>query len=65
MTDQAKREMAWLIAEGSEIFDFDRALELVQRRPADAENILRMRQRGKRTQEEFARLRERRRQALG
>jgi len=64
MTEQAKREMAWLLAEGSEVFDFDTALELVQRRPAEAEKILRMREENKRGQEERARARERWRLAL-
>lgn len=64
MTEREMRNMAWLLAEGSEVFDFDTALELVQRRPAEAEKILRMRAESKRTEEEFARLRERRRRAF-
>ena len=64
MTERAQREMAWLLVEGSDFFDFDTALELVQRRPAEAEKILQMRQESRRTRDEFARLRERRRQVL-
>jgi hypothetical protein len=64
MTKREEREMAWLLAEGSEVFDFDTALEIVQRRPADAERILRIREKRKRTREEFARQRERLRQAF-
>jgi len=64
MTDRAKREMAWLLAEGSKVFDFDSALELVEESPDDAEEILRMRERHKKNAEESARLRERRRRAL-
>jgi len=64
MTEREQRDLAWRIAEDSEVFDFDRALELVQRRLADAEKILRMREAEKRSREEFARARERRQQAL-
>jgi hypothetical protein len=64
MTEREERDLAWRVAEGSEVFDFDTALELVQRRPAEAEKILRMREENKRTEEEFARLREQRRLAL-
>jgi len=56
--------MAWLLVEGSEVFDFDTALELVHRRPAEAEEILRMREKTKKSQEERDRLRERRRRAF-
>lgn len=64
MTEREKRNMAWLLAEGSEVFDFDAALELVQWMPAEAEKILRMREKSKRNREERARARERRRLAL-
>jgi len=64
MTEREQREIARQVAEGSDVFDFDRALKLVQRRPADAEKILRMRETSKRSREEFARARERRRIAL-
>ena len=59
MTKREEREMAWLLAEGSEVFDFDTALELVQRRPAEAEKLLRMQEETAKLQEERARARER------
>lgn len=59
MTEREKREMAWLLYEGSEVFDFDTALELVRRRPTEAEKILRMREENKRSREERARALER------
>jgi hypothetical protein len=64
MTNREQRDLAWRIAEGSEVFNFETALELVQQRPSEAEKILRMREATKRTGEEFARARERLRQAL-
>jgi hypothetical protein len=59
MTERAKREMAWLLAEGSEVFDFDTALELVQRRPAEAENLLREREKWRVLMNELTRANER------
>jgi len=59
MTKREEREMAWILAEGSEVFDFNTALELVQRRPAEAERILRRREENKRGREERARACER------
>lgn len=64
MTEREKRDLAWRLAEGSKVFDFDTALELVQRRPGKAEELIRNREDTKRTSEEFARLRERRRRTL-
>jgi hypothetical protein len=64
MTEREQRELARQVAEGSDVFDFDRALKVVQRRPAEAERILRMRETSKRSREEFARARERRRLVL-
>ena len=64
MTEQERRDLANRLAEGSEVIDFEMALEIVRLRPADAEKILRMRDETARTQEEFARQQERRRQAL-
>ncbi|HEY3491739.1 MAG TPA: hypothetical protein VGK43_02230 [Solirubrobacterales bacterium] len=64
MTEREQRELASRLAEGSEVIDFEMALEIVRLRPADAEKILRMRDETVRTQEEFARQQERRRQAL-
>jgi len=61
MTEREQRQMAWLLTEGSEVFDFDTALEVVQQMPAEAEKILRMREARRRFAKESARLRERRR----
>jgi hypothetical protein len=44
MTEQEARDLARRIAEDSEIFDFDLALELVHYRPAEAEKIIRDRE---------------------
>lgn len=55
MTERGEREMAWLLAEGSEVFDFDLALELVQRRPAEAEKLLREREEWRVRMDELAR----------
>lgn len=54
MTEREQRELAWLVADGSEIFDFERALELVRRRPADAEKLIHMREEMAKRQEERA-----------
>jgi hypothetical protein len=55
MTEREEKDLAWRIAEGSEVFDFETALELVQRRPAEAERLLRNRQRGQERREELDR----------
>jgi hypothetical protein len=55
MTEQGKRGLAHRIAEGSKVFDFERALELVHRRPADAEKLIRDREEDKRWLEELDR----------
>jgi len=44
MTEQEQIDLAERLAEGSDIFDFERALEVVRRRPADAEEIVRDRE---------------------
>ena len=64
MTDQEQRGLAWRLAEDSNVFDFDRALELVRRRPTEAEKLIREREEMKKSQEERARARERMRQAF-
>ena len=64
MTEQERRDLANRLADGSEVIDFEMAREIVRRRPADAEKIIRMREETARTQEEFARQQKRRRQAL-
>jgi hypothetical protein len=64
MTEQEERDLAWRLADGSRVFDFEKALEFVKYRPAGAEEMIRRREEVKRTEEEFARQRERRRQAF-
>lgn len=64
MTEQEKRDLAWRLAEGSKVFDIEKALEFVRFSPAEAEELIRNREKTKRTEEEFARARERRRLAL-
>lgn len=64
MDESKQREMALQLCELSEEFDFELALELVQRRPVEAQELLDMRTEMKRRQEERARGRERLRRAL-
>ncbi|MFL5834282.1 MAG: hypothetical protein ACJ76B_09910 [Solirubrobacterales bacterium] len=64
MTEQEERDLALRLADGSEVFDFDLALELVRSNLAGVEEIIRDREEAKRWSEEFARARERRRQAF-
>ena len=64
MTEQEKRNLAHCLAKDSNVFDFERALELVRRKPAEAERLVRMQEEFAKGQEERARARERRRQAF-
>jgi hypothetical protein len=64
MNDQEQRKLARRLADDSEVFDFEMALRIVQRRPAEAERLIRMGEEGRERQEEFARSSERRKQAL-
>lgn len=64
MNEEEQRDLARRLWEGSEVFDFDTALELVRTRPERARDLLRMRAEIKREQEESDRARERRRHAL-
>jgi hypothetical protein len=64
MTEREKRDLAGRLAEGSTVFDFDRALRLVELKPAEAERLIRMREEERRREEEQARLREARGLAL-
>ena len=59
MTDQQQRSMAARLAEDSNVFDFDRALEFVKHKPAEAERLIREREEMKKRQEERARALER------
>lgn len=63
MNEQEQRALAQRIADGSEVFDFERALELVKRRPDRAERLIRNRLEGQRILEELARANERLHQA--
>lgn len=64
MNEAEQREMARRLWEGSEIFDFDTALELVRRRPNEARKLLQMDAEMERRQKEGDRARERLHQAL-
>lgn len=55
MTEREQRDLAHRLSEDSNVFDFDRALEVVQRRPADAERLLRMQEETVKRQAERAR----------
>jgi hypothetical protein len=44
MTEREQRDLAHRLAADSEVFDFDRALELVQQMPAEAERLIRDRE---------------------
>jgi hypothetical protein len=61
MTEREERDLAWRLADGSRVLDFEKALKLVKFKPAEAEKLIRSRER---TSEEIARNRERRRRAL-
>jgi hypothetical protein len=64
MTEQEEIHLARRLAADSDVFDFDRALELVQWKPAEVERLLRMREEMEGREKERARGRERRRRAL-
>lgn len=55
MTEQEKRDLAWRLADGSNVFSFEKALEFVQFRPAQAEKLIRKREEGQKRQEELDR----------
>ena len=55
MTEQEQRELARRLADDSEVFDFEKALEIVQWKPAEAERLLRMGEESKKRQEELDR----------
>lgn len=64
MNESEQRDMARRLWEGSNILDFETALEIVKRRPNEARKILAMRAETERRQAERARGQERLRQAL-
>jgi len=55
MTEREQRDLARHLAEGSEIFDFEKALEFVRFDPVEAKQMVRDRERGKQLLEELAR----------
>jgi len=58
MTEREQRDLAHRLSEDSNVFDFDRALELVQWRPAEAEKLIHMQEEMVKRQAERARARE-------
>jgi hypothetical protein len=64
MNEQEQRDLARYLADTSNVLDFEDALRIVQLDLPQAERLLRMREEGERTRQEFARNRERRRLAL-
>jgi len=64
MTEREERDLAWRLAKGSNVLDFDKALGVVEFDPAEAERLIRMREENERREEERTRLRERRKLAL-
>jgi len=64
MNEAEQRDLARRLWEGSEVFDFETALDLVRQRPEVARELLQRRVETKRRQEESDRGRERRRRAL-
>jgi hypothetical protein len=55
MTEREQRDLALRLAEDSDVFSFDRALELVEHMPAEAERLIRNREERKKRQEELDR----------
>lgn len=64
MNEQEQRDLAHRLAETSNVIDFEAALQVVQFDPAQAEKLIRMRERDEKSSEELARAREERRRAL-
>lgn len=64
MTEREERDLAWRLADGSRVLDFEKALKLVKYKPVEAEELIRNREKRKRSSEEIARNRERRRRAF-
>jgi hypothetical protein len=55
MTEREQRDLAHRLAQDSSVFDFDRALELVQHLPAEAERLIRDQEARKKRLEELNR----------
>jgi hypothetical protein len=64
MNEVEQRDLARRLWEGSDVLDYQTALEIVRNRPEEAREILKMRAEMERRQEERERRRERLRQAF-
>lgn len=64
MTEQELRDLAWRLADGSTVFDFDSALDFARVKPTRAEELIRRRERVERNAEEIDRLSAERHRAL-
>lgn len=64
MTEREARDLAWRLAEDSNVLNFEKALQIVEFDPAEAERLIRMRAENEKRDEEQARLREARKLAL-
>lgn len=64
MNEQEQRDLARRLADVSNVFDFEKALRVVEFDPVEAEKLIHMREESQKRQEERARLRERRKLAL-
>jgi hypothetical protein len=64
MHETEHRDLARKLSEGSDVLDFEKALEIVQWRPDKAREILHLRAETQQRKEEMERGRERRKRAL-
>jgi len=64
MTKREERDLAWRLAEGSNVLDFEKAMRIVEFDPAEAERLIRLREENERREQERARLRDLRELAL-
>lgn len=64
MTEQETRDLAWRLANGSNVFDFEKALEFARFEPAKAEELIRGRERSQKRIEEIDRAAEQLKLAL-
>jgi hypothetical protein len=55
MNEQEQRDLARRLADGSDVLDFEKALEIVRHNPTGAEDLLREWEQGERRLEELAR----------
>jgi len=64
MDEQEQRDLAERLTDASEVLDFEGVLRIVEFDPRRAEELIAMRKRDEKREEEFARVREGRRQAF-